>query len=1023
MRPLAVILLLTSVVCPAWGSKPLTIAQFEQALAAAHSRRDEDLARQIQDMRLTERLSGDRLAQLDKAMIGTKSRDALRALADESAFLAPLADELPKAATPSLAEQKRILGLTVDYVHSVLPLLPNFLATRATEHFEDMPQAIGESGRTIAYQPLHSVQSSKVSIVYRDGKEVVDDGSKHPPKELQSNGGLATQGIFGPFLGLVLVDAARSQLGWERWENAPDGVRAVFQFKVPLAGSHYEVSYCCVPHESSSRVADLESYRRIVGYHGEMTVDPATGIIRRLVVEAELERGAPVTQSAILVEYGPVEIGGRIYTCPVRSISKIIGQIYQTNLRYGYALANQEQPLRTLLNDAAYKDYHVFRAEARVLNGDLPPESNPPTPEKPATQAEGQPAIAANAETTPAEPASADAMQAVVPAAAPPTPAPEPEPAEVRFENGSPLADAPGTGATATSSFTVRTTTRLVDVPVVVFDKKGRPITDLKPDDLVLLDNGRKQKISFFSQAAGESVQAPATSSAVLTNADAVPDVFSNSATPVTARVVRGATILLIDSSNLAFGDLGWTREEMQRFLKSLDPAEPVGFYVLRSYGFEILMEPTADHAAVAARLAKWMPTAQDLTRAQDEERLNRQQINEVHSVSDLEHVNGHMTVQDPDGGKDSALDPQLRDYGRTPGKDALSMLVPIARHLAAIPGRKSLIWVASDNVLADWAGRSAAIDKNSKALATSSLRAQEALNEAHVSLYPLDASQLEVGGIDASMQHRNVELTQAARDSAALAPGGGSSGSSSTGEDISTGRDMHPGRVTAQMQQDLHAIAPEYQDLAASTGGRALRRAGDIATELNGIVNDGRAVYQLSFTPDTPADGQYHRIAVEWAGKKQGTLRYRAGYLYRKEAETMKDRVHDAVWEPGDAREIGVSATVESVNGERMLRLKIAAADLALSEQANRWMDRLDLITVMRDDAVLRAKVDGQTLALRLKPASYQAALHDGLSVDIPAPLVTESGTVRVIVIDRTSARMGSVTIPASLFLQAAKK
>ncbi|HWT66697.1 MAG TPA: VWA domain-containing protein, partial [Terracidiphilus sp.] len=960
----------------------------------------------------------ERLARLSKAMAGANSLSALRTLADESAFQPPPADEMPRAATPTVAEQRRILALTVDYVRSVLPLLPNLLATRTTEHFEDMPQTSVDMAQTIRYRPLHPVGLSSVSVVYRDGKEVVDDGRKHSAKDLPQDGSLSTQGIFGPFLGQVLVDAARSQLSWQRWENSSDGVQAVFRFTVPLAQSHYEVSYCCVPHAAVTLKAELQPYKKIVGYHGEMAVDPTSGIIRRLVVEADLEHGAPVTRSDIIVEYGPVQIGGRSYTCPVRSISEVVGQIFQTDAKYGYALANQQQPLRTLLNDAAFKDYHVFRAETHVLTGDLPPETASAT--TPASSAETPPAEPANSVAT--EPAAAVATATAAPPTESPAAPPAPEPAEMSWETPTTPTDAAGATATAANAFTIRTTTRLVDVPVVAFDKKGRPITDLKPEDFVLLDNGRKQKISFFSQASGEAPSAPVASA--LPDANTAPDlaVFSNHELTVSTRVVRGAIVLMIDASNLAFSDLGWAREQMLKFLRALDANEPVGLYVLRSYGFQILLGPTVDHAAVAARLGKWMPTAQDLARAQDEERLNRQQINEVHSVSDLERVNGHTTIQDPDGTKDSAVDPQLRDYGRTPGKDALSLLITVARHLAAIQGHKSLVWVASDNVFADWAGRSQAIDKNSKTLATSSLRAQEALNEAHVSLYPLDASQLEVGGVDASIQHRNVELTPAARDAASL-PGASSPRTSSTGEDISTGRDMRPGRVTAQMQQDLHAIAPEYQDLAISTGGRALRRAGDIATELNGIVNDGRAVYQLSFTPDTPADGQYHRIAVEWAGKGRGTLRYRAGYLYRKEAETMKDRLHDAIWEPGDAREIGLTASVVSQNGARKLHLTIAAADLALSEQADRWMDKLDLITVMRDDAALEARTEGVTLALRLKPASYQSSLKDGLSVDLPAPKATESGTVRAIVIDRDSGRMGSVTIPSASFADSAVK
>ena len=89
-------------------------------------------------------------------------------------------------------------------------------------------------------------------------------------------------------------------------------------------------------------------------------------------------------------------------------------------------------------------------------------------------------------------------------------------------------------------------------------------------------------------------------------------------------------TILLIDSSNLAWADLTHARGEILRFLQALPASESVGLYVVKANGLQVLEEGTADHAMLAAKLSQWMPSAKELARAQEEETRNRQHFDEV---------------------------------------------------------------------------------------------------------------------------------------------------------------------------------------------------------------------------------------------------------------------------------------------------------------------------------------------------------------------------------------------------------
>ena len=60
---------------------------------------------------------------------------------------------------------------------------------------------------------------------------------------------------------------------------------------------------------------------------------------------------------------------------------------------------------------------------------------------------------------------------------------------------------------------------------------------------------------------------------------------------------------------------------------------------------FQVLVEGTEDHVLLASTLRRWMPSAQDLARAQEMELRNRQQFDYVLNPADLQSVNGNINV------------------------------------------------------------------------------------------------------------------------------------------------------------------------------------------------------------------------------------------------------------------------------------------------------------------------------------------------------------------------------------------
>jgi len=1055
-------LIQAGVALPVLAANRVTVRQLEQILSASQGRSDGDLARQLSDLEMTERLNSARMQLLRGSLPGEKSQQALIALADTSAFLDPPSTDMPATATPDAASQRRMMALTVDYLGKTLPLLPNLFAARDTMRFESRPEQA--QGTPTADNPLRVASKARVTVLYRNGREFVDAGADKNKKAQAPDKGLTTWGEFGPILGTVLIDAAHSRLNWSHWELGAGGPQAVFHYSVPKEKSHYDVRFCCVVE---SYGFDISVLTQRVGYRGEITVDPDSGTILRLTVLADIDRGNPIGQADIAVEYGPVEIGGRTYYCPVRGIAlaqapdlKAVHSALSPppstgsvgtlpTLQKASLSSINEGERQTLLNDVAFREFHLFRAESKVT---IPNDTEAAhrlatasaTEAPAAASAAGQPVqpevakpsdeTAVDASTLAAQPPAGTNVAMAEPAepsaGLPAGPAPEAVIPEITIADATGVPTAPALAqAGSDSAVTLRLSARLVDVPLVALDKKGRPITNLKPEDLEIYDEGHKVDLRSFGQATGAATQSvpPAPSSEA--SAAGAPHAFSNRTVTPDKSVSHdqlGNTIVLLIDNTISFDDLSNVREQMRTFLNGLHGDEHVALYVMRAGGFQILQDSTTDHAVVATTLAKWTPSAQSISLGQEQEARNRQSMDYVHNTEDLLNVNGNQQIDATSN--EQALDPHLRTLGDNPGRDAFAGMAMIARHLGAVPGHKSLVWIASDNTLADWTLGSINIDKGARIIQSSVLRAQEAMNDAHVSVYPLDASRLEAGGIDASIGTRNVALNPTATanqvqggcgqvtNSTSSRFNNGTGTEATSGGDISTCQnDLHPGRALAQMQQDLHPIQGAYRELADATGGRVFRRASDMVSEFNSVVADGRATYLLSFTPAMAADGKYHLITVKIAGRKDVKLQYRTGFFYREEPATLKDRFSQTVLDPEDATAIGLTADPVSGSGGRTVKLDIAATDLEIAQKDAFWTDKLDVYVVQREVSGTKARVTGQTMGLRLKPATYQQYLREGIPYNQVLEAAEGVGSVRIVVVDENSGRMGSVTIPAA--------
>ena len=363
--------------------RPVTVEQLEQVLTTARDKPDAELARQLSALTLTERLSSRELFSGIAGLRGRKSREALIALADASAFLDPPAREIPADAPPDHNAQQRITSLALGYLNKAMPNLPNFYATRTTVHYEETPP-FEKGDAKITHQPLHIADTVKDTVLYRNGYEIGESDTRRHKKREADEPYLVTYGTFGPILrgAMDAIVASPGVLSWRRWEQGAGKPLAVFSYVIPEEKSSYDVGGCCLPDGDGT-----SAFQKRAGYHGQIAIDPTTGAILRLELIFDLKSTTPLIQSKIMTEYGPVQIGGKSFICPVRSVGISRGRsvtVLSETLKDREKIEWHESfrtygPYATMLNDITFDAFHMFRADSRMLTGFRPaPEGKSP---------------------------------------------------------------------------------------------------------------------------------------------------------------------------------------------------------------------------------------------------------------------------------------------------------------------------------------------------------------------------------------------------------------------------------------------------------------------------------------------------------------------------------------------------------------------------------------------------------------------------------------------------------------------
>jgi VWFA-related protein len=534
-------------------------------------------------------------------------------------------------------------------------------------------------------------------------------------------------------------------------------------------------------------------------------------------------------------------------------------------------------------------------------------------------------------------------------------------------------------------AISLRVTTRLVQVNVVVNDKNGKPIVGLGKDSFALLDDKKAQRIEFLSIDTNGPTKQPA--------APLPPDTYTNrvAGSPVQSPNV---TVILFDALNTERTDQILARRQVLKVLDHLPPQRRVALYWLGA-GLYVLSDFTDDAAILRQALANYRgESSRQLANSQDSDpRLHSPNpsipAGLVGSTSDREAFR-------------AAFDQRIANAAvKDRAGITLASLVAIAHHIRAVPGRKNLVWVSSSFPLTLGQER---FDVNwdndtGENFQHDTARAARILTDANIAVYPVDARGILGSGENAAGDYTDAPPPEFAGE----------------------GNEHLPSRV-APANLDTMKL------LAERTGGRAFYGTNDLSGAIIRALNDSRVTYTLGFYPsESKWDGAFHKIKVRVA-VPGAEVRARSGYFaLPDEAGLSAPKTdHQLIAQLASsqllATGVGLYVRAEALTDSTL----IAEAHLDLREinmqpRDGHWTGTLQSIFMQLDKTGRILLVDDRTFHPDFDDASYQQGLQRGITDTRRVRVLPNAAQLCIVVRDTNSSRMGSVYLPVAKYVSQA--
>jgi len=430
---------------------------------------------------------------------------------------------------------------------------------------------------------------------------------------------------------------------------------------------------------------------------------------------------------------------------------------------------------------------------------------------------------------------------------------------------------------------TIRVTTHMVLVDVVVTDKQGNAIPGLRGEDFALEENGKSQKIVAVTTP-------PQNEPAALP-----PGIYSNRAQ---FRSPGGPiTVMLLDVINTAFSDQAYARRQMLSFVRDqYKPGQRMAVFTLTG-SLNVLQDFTSDPQVLYLALQRFRPEPQHFANAGQATTSAANNPTGSSAVAALDASTApasDMTsslspavaaqVSAAQAALQSFQDAQVAYAQEQRTVLTLQALNSLGRILGGLPGRKNVIWVTGNlpfSLIPENRNMSdAELEENLPSLDTRRVGEHSAGNYA---------------ATFRAMHADEIRETAARLASAQVAiyP------VDARGLSISTSSDA---------QETMREMARE-------TGGRAYVNQNEIKLGVQRAFEDVSATYTLGYYPENKKfDGKYRSIKIKV--KKDGVeLQNRRGYYAidptRVKGYSAQQEVASALHDAAPSTLVGFSARV----------------------------------------------------------------------------------------------------------------